>query len=74
MKRLGIKTFERDREKLLAEGHEARDWVAYHGDRLIGFAKDDLELIQLCASEAISREEVYFHTLHPIVKRISLVR
>lgn len=73
MKRLGIKTFERDREKLLAEGHDIREWVAYHGERLVAISKNDLDLFKKCAEEGIPLEEVYFHTLHEIVRRVLLL-
>jgi hypothetical protein len=43
---LALATFRRDLPRLLEQ--RPGQWVAYHGDQLVGFAKTDLELIQEC--------------------------
>jgi hypothetical protein len=46
LKALALATYRRDLPRLLEE--RPRQWVAYHGDQLVGFAKTDLELYQEC--------------------------
>jgi hypothetical protein len=43
---LALETYRRNLSRLLEE--RRGQWVAYHGDQLVGFAKTDLELYQEC--------------------------
>ena len=43
---LAWETYHRDLPRLLDE--RPGQWVAYHGDRLVGFAESDLPLYQEC--------------------------
>jgi hypothetical protein len=43
---LALETFRRDLPRLL--GERPGEWVAYHGDQLVGFAKTQRGLVQEC--------------------------
>lgn len=68
----GVNAFIRERERHLAEGHVELEWIAYHGDRLIGIAKTYMPLYKKCAREKIPMDEVYLSTLHPFERRAYL--
>jgi hypothetical protein len=52
---LAVLTFRRDLPRLLKERPD--EWVAYHGDQLVGIAKTDLELYKKCARLGIPDDE-----------------
>jgi hypothetical protein len=54
-------TFRANLPRLLIE--RPNQWVAYHGSRLIGFARTDIELVRLCKKLKIPRGE---YVVHPI--------
>ena len=45
---LALATYRRDLPRLLEE--RPGQWVAYHGDQFVGFAKTQLQLVQECIS------------------------
>jgi hypothetical protein len=53
--------FKRDLPRLLQE--RPGQWVAYYGDKLIGFAKDSRELWQRC--ESLGYEEIFVCCIEP---------
>lgn len=55
--------FERDLPRLLQE--RPRQWVAYHGDKQVGFAKNDLSLYQECARRGIGLDEFLVFPIEP---------
>jgi hypothetical protein len=50
-----LRAFERDLPRLWAERPE--QWVAYQGERLVGFARHQHELYQHCFEQGLTREE-----------------
>jgi hypothetical protein len=51
----GVLAFRRDLPALLKE--RPGQWVAYHGDRRVGFASAPHELHQLCARQGIPEDD-----------------
>jgi hypothetical protein len=55
--------FSRDLPRLLQE--RPRQWVAYHGDEQLGFAKTRAELYQACLGRGLNREEFLVCSIEP---------
>jgi hypothetical protein len=55
--------FRRDLKQLLKE--RPGQWVAYHGDRRIGFADDDLALAKACLEAGIDLSEFIVKFIEP---------
>jgi hypothetical protein len=53
--------FVRDLSQLLAE--RPGQWVAYHGDERIGFAKTKVQLCQECQRRGLDEEEVIVYCI-----------
>ncbi|HEX5270740.1 MAG TPA: DUF5678 domain-containing protein [Gemmataceae bacterium] len=60
---LALATYRRDLERLMEE--RPGQWVAYHGDQLVGFAKTDLELYQLCKHRGYQRQDYIVAPIEP---------
>ena len=52
-----LRAFERDLPRLWQERPE--QWVAYQGDRLLGFAAQKHELYQQCFQQGLRRDEFF---------------
>jgi hypothetical protein len=61
--RLARETFRRDLPRLLKE--RPGQWVAYHGDQLVGLAKTDLELYQLCIQRGYRGQDYTVRCIEP---------
>lgn len=77
--RAAIKAFERElprlREELLAQGCTEKECVAFHGDRYLGHARRQYELLQKWSTEeGIPEAEIYCHSLTPLVRRVHVFR
>lgn len=73
--RAAIKAFERElprlREELLAQGCTEKEWVAFHGDRYLGHARRQYDLLEkVCGEGGVPEDEVYCHALIPLDRRI----
>lgn len=55
----------RDLPKLLPLKSPTRQWVAYHGDERVGFAKTSEALYQRCLRRGLKRGEFYVARLRP---------
>lgn len=55
----------RDLPELLKQKSRERQWVAYHGQRLIGFAPTQAEICQECLRLGIPRGEFYVDWVAP---------
>ncbi len=60
---LALATFRRDLPRLLEE--RPGQWVAYHGDQLVGFAKTDLELYQECERRGYRGRDYVIYCIEP---------
>jgi hypothetical protein len=47
----------------------SRQWVAYHGERRVGFAKSKTELYQACLRQGLRRGEFVVRSIEPEVPR-----
>jgi hypothetical protein len=56
--------FERDLPRLWEE--RPGQWVAYHGERILGFAKQQHELYHQCFAQGWTREEFVTFCIEPI--------
>jgi hypothetical protein len=68
MIREGIETFVKELPSLL-EKYTPRHWVAYRGRELVGVSKSIDELYAEMAARAIPDEELFYHSLCPIVTK-----
>jgi hypothetical protein len=59
--------FQRDLPELLKTKGRFRQWVAYHGDRRVGFAKTKTELYQACLRQGLRRAEFVVRSIEPEV-------
>ncbi len=60
---LALETFRRDLPRLMAE--RPGQWVAYHGDKLIGFAATGRELYQQCLRRGLDGQEYLVGRIAP---------
>jgi hypothetical protein len=60
---LAVATYRRDLPRLLEE--RPGQWVAYHGDQLVGFAKDQLPLVQECIRRGYRGEDYIVNCIEP---------
>ncbi len=60
---LAQETFYRDLPRLLQE--RLGQWVAYHGDRLVGFSKTKTELYRECAQRGLPHDEFLIRSIEP---------
>ena len=77
--RQGIEAFERElprlREELLAQGYTEKEWVAFHGDKYLGHARREYDLLRRCCDEeGITEDVIFTHPLMPIVRHVKLLR
>lgn len=77
--RQGIEAFERElprlREELLAQGYTEKEWVAFHGDRYLGHARREYDLLRRCCDEeGLTEDVIVTHTLMPIVRHVKVFR
>lgn len=75
----GIRAFERERprlrEELLAQGYTEKEWIAFHGDRYLGHARKQYDLLQkFCTEEGVPDDEIYCHPLFPPVRHVYVFR
>jgi hypothetical protein len=56
-----MRAFWRDLPQLLQERY--RQWVAYHGDRQIGFARTQFELGQECVRQGYDLDEILLRSV-----------
>src|SRR5947209_1834498 len=63
MIRLANEAFLRDFPELL-KTHRGQ-WVAYHGDKCYGFAKDDRDLYRRCRRDGITLDEFNVYPIRP---------
>jgi hypothetical protein len=61
--RLALETFRRDLPRLMKE--RPGQWVAYHGDRLIGFAKTPTGLYQDFDRRGVPGQEYHVGCIEP---------
>ena len=57
--------FERDLPRLWDE--RPGQWVAYQGERLLGFAKQKHELYHQCFEQGLTREDFFIFCFEPLV-------
>jgi hypothetical protein len=57
------RAFRRDLDDLLKTHY--RQWVAYHGDERVGFAKTQTELYQRCLSNGWKEDEFVVRSVQP---------
>ncbi len=60
---LALETFRRDLPRLMAE--RPGQWVAYHGDKLIGFAKTPPDLYQELDRRGLDGREYVVYCIEP---------
>lgn len=60
---LALATYHRDLPRLL--GERPGQWVAYHGDQLVGFAKTQLELVQECIRRGCRGQDIVVAPIEP---------
>jgi hypothetical protein len=65
-----LRAFQRDLPQLWLE--RPGQWVAYQGDRQIGFALQKHELYQYCYGKALQREEFVIFCIEPQETEIDL--
>ena len=75
----GIRAFERERprlrEELLLQGYTEKEWIAFHGDRYLGHARKQYDLLQkFCSEEGIPDDEIYCHPLFPPIRHVYVFR
>jgi hypothetical protein len=58
-----LSTFQRDLPALWAE--RPGQWVAYQGERQLGFARSKHELYQRCFQQGLTREEFVIFCIEP---------
>jgi hypothetical protein len=59
----GQAAFRRELPALLTKHY--RKWVAYHGDRVLGFGRSKTKLIQQCLRQGIPDEELLVRSIEP---------
>jgi hypothetical protein len=59
----GEKAFARDLPRLLKE--RPGQWVAYHGERRLGFATTSTALYEQCLSEGVPEDDLVVHRIEP---------
>ena len=62
--------FLRDLPRLLEE--QPRQWVAYHGNQQVGFAKTRAELYQACLGRGLKREEFLVCSIEPQIETMTV--
>jgi hypothetical protein len=65
-----LRAFERDLPQLWAE--RPGRWVAYRGDRLLGFATQQYELYHQCFAQGLTREEFVIFCIEPLITEMWL--
>jgi hypothetical protein len=60
---LAVATYRRDLPRLLEE--RPGQWVAYHGDQLVGFDKDQLPLVLECNRRGYRGEDYIVRCIEP---------
>jgi hypothetical protein len=65
-----LRSFERELPQLWAE-HRGQ-WVAYQGERLLGFASQKHELYQRCFDEGLTQEEFVIFCVEPQLTEMTL--
>lgn len=70
MKQLALQAFERDLPQLWSD--RPGQWVAYHGERRLGFAAQKHEAYQHCLAKGLPREEFVVFCIEPQETEISL--
>lgn len=63
LKQQALLAFQRDLPQLYAQ--RPRQWVAYQGERLLGFADQKHLLYQQCFDEGLQREEFVVFCIEP---------
>lgn len=63
LRRLACETFSRELPKLYAERPE--QWVAYHGDEIVGFGKRKYLLYEECNEKGFQDEDVVIFFIEP---------
>ena len=75
--RQAIRAYERElprlREELLARGCTEKEWVAFHGDKYLGHARKQYDLLQkYCEELGVSERDIYCGTLLGPIRRAYL--
>lgn len=70
LKQLALRTFQQDLPQLWTE--RPGQWVAYQGDRQLGFASHKHELYQQCFQRGLQREEFVIFCIEPQETEITL--
>ena len=65
-----LRAFERDLPRLWAE--RPGQWVAYHGEHLLGFAAEQHDLYHQCFAQGLTREEFVAFCIEPLETEIWL--
>ena len=65
------KAFERDLNDLLKTHY--RQWVAYHGDEQIGFARSQTALFERCLKRGLKEREFVVRSIEPLLADEDLV-
>jgi hypothetical protein len=65
-----LRAFERDLPSLWNE--RPGQWVAYHGDQLLGFGAHKHELYHECFAQGLSREQFVIFCIEPVETEITL--
>ncbi|MBY0229605.1 MAG: hypothetical protein K2W96_10025 [Gemmataceae bacterium] len=58
-----VALFRRDLDDLMRTHKD--QWVAYHGDRLLGFSPNKLNLLQRCYADGFTDEDLYLIKVEP---------
>jgi hypothetical protein len=65
-----LRAFERDLPRLWAERPE--QWVAYQGERLLGFAKEQQVLYHQCFDQGLTPEEFVVFCIEPLITEMEI--
>jgi hypothetical protein len=63
---LALQSFERDLPEMLKTHY--RKWVAYHGDKRIGFGRSETKLYQQCLDMGICEDEFLVLSVEPEIR------
>lgn len=79
LRRAAYQAFERElprlREELFAQGCSEKEWVVFHGEKYLGHARREFDLLQKwCTEGGVPEEEIYCHPLMPVLKHIHVLR
>lgn len=63
---LALQTYERDLPEMLKTHY--RKWVAYHGDKRIGFGRTEMELYKRCFQMGLKETDFLVLSVQPLIR------